>query len=51
MDFDFSEDQNDLRNLFREFLSDRSTTRHVRAMLDDPLGYDPAMYRELVRLE
>jgi alkylation response protein AidB-like acyl-CoA dehydrogenase len=50
VDFDFSEDQNDLRNLMREFLSDRSTTRHVRAMLTDSLGYDPAMYRELVRL-
>ncbi|RIK42401.1 MAG: acyl-CoA dehydrogenase [Chloroflexi bacterium] len=50
MDFDFTEDQNDLRNLVREFLSDRSTTRHVRAMLDDPRGYDPEMYREFVGL-
>lgn len=50
MDFDFSEDQVMLRNLAREFLSEQSTIAHVREMMDDARGYDPAMYKAFVEL-
>lgn len=50
MDFDFSEDQVMLRNLAREFLSEQSTVAHVREMMEDDLGYDPAIYRAFVEL-
>lgn len=47
MDFDFSKDQVMLRDLAREFLSEQCTSDHVRAMMDDPAGYDDAMYRQM----
>jgi len=47
MDFEFSQDQVMLRDLAREFLRERCTSAHVRAMMDDPAGYDRAMYRQL----
>lgn len=50
MDFDFSEDQVMLRDLAREFLSEQSTVAHVRAMMEDERGYDPAMYKAFVQL-
>lgn len=50
MDFDFSEDQVMLQNLVREFLTDQSPVRHVREMMDDSRGYDPAIYRQFVAL-
>ncbi len=50
MDFDFSQDQVMLRNLAREFLTEQCPVAHVRAMMDDPKGYDPAIYRQLVQL-
>lgn len=48
MDFDFSEDQGMLRNLVREFLTDRVTIAHVRKMMDDSRGYDSDIYSELI---
>jgi alkylation response protein AidB-like acyl-CoA dehydrogenase len=50
MDFDFSEDQVMLRDLAREFLSEQSSVAHVRAMMEDERGYDPAMYKAFVQL-
>ena len=50
MDFEFSDDQVMLRNLLREFLTERCPVAHVRAMMETPLGYDPAIYRELIQL-
>lgn len=50
MDFDFTEDQIMLRNLAREFLTEQCPVSHVRAMMDDPQGYDPNIYRQLMQL-
>jgi alkylation response protein AidB-like acyl-CoA dehydrogenase len=50
MDFDFSEDQVMLRDLAREFMSEQSTVAHVREMMEDERGYDPAMYKAFVQL-
>lgn len=50
MDFDFTEDQSALRDLTREFLGDRVTIEHVRAMMDDEVGFDRDLYRQLVQL-
>lgn len=50
MDFDFSKDQMLLRDLAREFLSEQCTTAHVRAMMEDPAGYDDGMYRQLAEM-
>lgn len=50
MDFEFTHDQVMLRDLAREFLTEQSTVAHVRAMMDDPRGYDPALYRQFVQL-
>jgi alkylation response protein AidB-like acyl-CoA dehydrogenase len=50
MDFDFTEDQVMLRNLVREFLTEQTPVAHVRAMMDDPVGYDKDTYREFVQL-
>lgn len=50
MDFDFSEDQVMLRNLVREFLTEQTPVSHVRAMIEDERGYDPAIYKQFVGL-
>src|SRR4051812_25342149 len=50
MDFDFTEDQVMLRNLVREFLTDRVTVTHVRKMMDDERGYSDDIYSELIGL-
>lgn len=50
MDFDFTEDQNMLRNLAREFLTEQVTIEHVRAMMEDETGYDKDLYRRFLQL-
>lgn len=50
MDFDFTEDQNMLRDLAREFLSERVTIAHVREMMEGETGYDKDLYRQMVQL-
>src|SRR5690606_7372578 len=50
MDFDFSEDQVMLRDLAREFMTEQSTIAHVREMMEDERGYDPAMYKAFIQL-
>lgn len=50
MDFDFSDDQNLLRNLAREFLTEQAPVRHVRAMMEDERGFEPAIYRQCIGL-
>src|SRR6185437_920163 len=39
-----------LRNLTREFLTEQCPVSHVRAMMNDPRGYDPSIYRQLIQL-
>src|SRR5205823_14552512 len=50
MDFDFSDEQRMLRDLAREFLTEQCPVGHVRAMMADPTGYDPAIYRRMADL-
>jgi alkylation response protein AidB-like acyl-CoA dehydrogenase len=50
MDFDFSEDQVMLRNLVREFLTEQAPVSHVRAMMDNEIGYSRDTYRSFVQL-
>jgi alkylation response protein AidB-like acyl-CoA dehydrogenase len=50
VDFDFSDDQVMLRNLVREFLTERSSVAHVRKMMEDERGYDESIYSELLSL-
>ncbi|HET8628716.1 MAG TPA: acyl-CoA dehydrogenase family protein [Thermomicrobiales bacterium] len=50
MDFDFSEEQSLLRNVSREFLTEQCPVAHVRAMMEDPTGYDKGIYRQMADL-
>jgi alkylation response protein AidB-like acyl-CoA dehydrogenase len=50
MDFDFTEDQNMLRDLAREFLTEQVTIAHVREMMEDPTGFDKNLYRRFIQL-
>ncbi len=50
MDFSFTEDQNMLRDLAHEFLTEQIAIDHIRAMMDDETGYDRDKYRQLIEL-
>lgn len=50
MDFDFTEDQNMLRDLAREFLTEQVSIAHVREMMEDETGYDKNLYRRFLQL-
>src|SRR5688572_462473 len=48
--FGFSADHDLLRKTARKFLGERCPITEVRRLIDDPLGYDPALWREIVDL-
>jgi alkylation response protein AidB-like acyl-CoA dehydrogenase len=50
MNFSFSEDQILLRNSVRAALEERSTPARVRALWEDPRGYDEALWGEMAKL-
>jgi alkylation response protein AidB-like acyl-CoA dehydrogenase len=50
MDFDFTGEQTMLRSLTREFLARESGPRAVRALFDDPLGYQPATWQQAAEM-
>jgi alkylation response protein AidB-like acyl-CoA dehydrogenase len=50
MDLTLTEDQELVKSTAREFLSSRSAGGDARAMAGDPLGYSPALWKELVDL-
>ncbi|MDP3937368.1 MAG: acyl-CoA dehydrogenase family protein [Deltaproteobacteria bacterium] len=50
MDFGFNEEQEMLRNSARSFFERECPTTFVRKMLDDPLGYSPAMWRKIAEM-
>ena len=51
MNFDFSEEQNLLRDQARKFLDDRSTSAVVRAVLEnDKKPYDMELWHEMAEL-
>jgi alkylation response protein AidB-like acyl-CoA dehydrogenase len=47
VDFDFTEEQTMLRGLARELLTAECSPREVRAQMEDPRGYSPALWKQL----
>ncbi|MDP9405432.1 MAG: acyl-CoA dehydrogenase family protein, partial [Actinomycetota bacterium] len=47
MNFDFSEQQYQLRDAARDFFAGECPPSHVRAMWDDPTGRSPALWRAM----
>jgi acyl-CoA dehydrogenase len=50
MEFDFSLEQNELKEQVRRYLNDHSDRRAVRAILDGPEPYDKALWKGLAEL-
>ncbi len=50
MDLDFSDDQKQLRDTVRRFLTDRCPSTAVRAILEGPEPYDRGLYQGLAEL-
>jgi len=50
MDFEFSDEQEQLRESVRRFLADRAPVSYVRAMYDDPIGTTPEVWKGLADL-
>lgn len=50
MDFEFTEEQEELRSAVRRFLGERAPITYVRSMLDDPSGTTPEVWKGLVDL-
>ncbi|MBI1405540.1 MAG: acyl-CoA dehydrogenase [Caulobacter sp.] len=50
MNFDFSDEQKQLRDEARRFLSDRCPTTAVRAVLEGPEPYDKALWKGLAEM-
>jgi len=47
MDFRFSEEQKELRQIARSFLAERSGPDQVRSAMQSPLGYDTETWRQI----
>ena len=47
MNFDFSEEQHQLRDQARRFLTEHSTSKRIRQVLDGVAPYDRAMWQEI----
>lgn len=47
MDFRFSEEQEELAAIARNFLEEASGSEPVRAAMESPLGYDPAVWTQI----
>jgi len=47
VDFDFTDEQTMLRSLARELLTAECSPREVRAQMEDPQGYSPALWKQL----
>ena len=50
MDFQFSEEQDMLRNFARSFMDDNITKEHVREMEKDEKGYSPDYWQQMAEL-
>jgi len=50
VNFAFSEEQELLRTTAREFLAGEAPMTAVRALMDDPRGYDPALFGKMAEL-
>ncbi len=47
MDFRFTEEQLELREIARGFLADQAGSEAVRSAMESELGYDPALWKQL----
>ena len=47
MDFQFSEEQEELRTIARSFLEQASGPEQIRAAMESPLGYDEATWKQI----
>lgn len=47
MEFVFTEEQDQFRDVLARFLTDKSPTTAIRALMDDERGYDPAVWSQL----
>ena len=50
MDFDFTQEQQMLRNLAREFLAHESSPRTVRQQMEDAVGYSEPTWRQMAEM-
>lgn len=50
MDFDFSDEQKDLKTHARRFFEERSSRETVRAVLDGERSFDPMLWREVAEM-
>jgi alkylation response protein AidB-like acyl-CoA dehydrogenase len=50
VDFEFSDEQEQLRESVRRFLAERAPISYVRAMLEDPVGTTPEVWKGLADL-
>src|SRR5271156_1662071 len=50
MNFDFSDDQKQLRDQARKFLAEKCSPKAVRAVLDGKESYDPALWKGLAEM-
>jgi acyl-CoA dehydrogenase len=50
MNFDFSDDQKMLRDQAHKFLAEKSTSKHVRAVLQGSEGYDKALWKSIAEM-
>src|SRR5579862_1996113 len=50
MNFDFSDEQKQLKELARRFLAKESTPARVRAVLESDAGYDKALWKGIADL-
>src|SRR5580765_4886128 len=50
MDFDFTQEQQMLRNLAREFLAHESAPRIVRQQMEDAVGYSETTWRQMAEM-
>jgi len=47
MDFQFNEEQQELRTIARAFLAEHGGSEAVRAAMESELGYDPALWKQI----
>ncbi len=50
MDFEFSQDQQLLAKTVADFVSKKSPVARARKLRDDPIGYDPVLWKEMAEL-
>ena len=47
MNFAFSEEQDQLRDVVRRFMEEKSSEEEVRRLMDTEVGYDPNVWAQM----